>query len=202
MKKIKIVLYLTLPLTLCVLFACQRTYPDGTTEEVGWLDATFDVLGGTPQRKKKDLLKEKQLTDDIEKNKAIIKENILIAAENVKIEKHNKGAEEDKENPSTGLLGVLGTLTTVAGYGWARTFLNKKTVEAGRRLATKEKHIANARYQAIKDGHRDDASMLDKIKLLAKHGADFAKDNMELIEKSPDDIEVFKVIMATAKEES
>ncbi len=202
MKSIKTMLYLTLPLTLFILFACERTYPDGATEEVGWFDATLDIFGGTPKRTKKDLLKEKQLTDDAEKNKAIIKENNLIAAENVKIEKHNKGAKDDEENPNTGLLGLLGVVATATGYGWVRTFLNKKTVEAARSLADKQRHVSNARYQAIKDGYRDDASVLDKIKLLAKEGTIFARQNMELIEKNPDDIEIFKAIMAKAKEKS
>lgn len=202
MKSIKTMLYLTLPLTLFILFACERTYPDGATEEVGWFDATLDIFGGTPTRKKKDLLKEKQLTDDEEKNKAIVKENKLIAAENMKIEKHNKGAKDDEENPNTGLLGLLGVIATATGYGWVRTFLNKKTVEAARSLADKQRHVSNARYQAIKDGYRDDASVLDKIKLLAKEGTIFARQNMELIEKNPDDIDIFKAIMAKAKEKS
>jgi len=202
MKAVRIFLYSTMLVTLLILVACTRTYDDGETEEIGWIDATFDIIGGKPSRSPEELLKEKVPTGDVNIDEAIKKFNASIAEKNKKIVKHNIGAQNDKENPDTGMSTLLGLIATACGVGWAKTFLNKRTSEAGRRLAVKGEHISNARYQSIKDGYRDDDTALEKIKFLAKEGEHFAKDNYELIEKSGDDIKIFKAIMATAKKKS
>lgn len=195
--KIKLII---LTIVLFIVVACTRTYPNGDTEEVGWFDATMDKLGGTPIRKIKDKEPLKILTGDPIKDKEIAKANALTVEKNQKIEIHNTGARHDQQNPSNGLIYVLGTLLTAAGVGWAKTLLNKKNMETARDVANRGTLIATSRYQAIKDGVRNDPPLLEKVKLLAAEGTKFANESMELLEPHKDDIVMLKKIITTSME--
>ena len=178
MKPIKTVLYLTLPMTLFLLLACQRVYPDGHTQDISWYQATYDVIFGKPPRKEIDL-KTVEKTGD----------SVVDAKVKAAIEKHNKGAQSDREDPDNGLIPLLGIISTAGGFGWARTFLTKRNAEAARDLATEEKREAQVRYQAAKDIVREkDTDMLDKIKELAGVAARTVKEQKHIYDEHEDDI--------------
>jgi len=192
MKSRKISLFCLLSLALFVLFACERIYPDGETEEVSWVQATADVFMGNPPRDKVDLKKPKVLTGDEKKDEEIKKHNEEVAAHNEKAEKHNKGAEEDRKNPDTGLLVLLGTIAAASSFGHIKGFLNKKALEGVRDVFEEENVVLKGRYQEIKEGLRDDVPMLEKVKRLASTGADVARDQMKILKNHSDDISTFK----------
>lgn len=180
MKKIKAVLYLTLPMTLFLLIACQRVYDDGETQEVSWVSATYDVIFGKPARKQIDIGTLEKTGDPI-----------VDAKVKVAIEKHNAGAKDDKESPDNGMIPLLTLLGSLAGVGeYTRTFLNKRNAEKARDLATHEKRQAQVRYQAAKDVVRDeDADLLDKMKDLAGIASKTVTHQKKLYDQYADDIE-------------
>jgi len=192
MKCSKALLICLLSCCLFVVFACTRTYPDGETQEVSWLQATADIFIGNPARKKQELEKPKELTGDVEKDKDIKKYNEEVAAHNEKAEKHNKGAKEDKESPDTGLLVLLGTIAAASGFGHIKGFLNKKALEGLRDTFQEETIVLRGRYQEIKEGLRDDIPMLEKVKRLGSIGADTARDQMKILKSHSNDISTFK----------
>jgi len=199
MKKVIIILVITLTL---VMVACTRTYPDGATQEIGWWDATLDFVGGKPSREEKDLLKIKEKTGDEAKDKLIQKENEEIKKQNEAIAKHNEGAKKDREDPDEGLLYVLGGLLSLAGMGWGKEFLNKRNIEKLRVGTNEQLAISNARYQAIKEGVRDNPTMIETVKFLAAQGQKLAEDEMKYLAAHTDDIEYFKKIIKTSLEKS
>jgi len=186
MKKVKLFLLLTLPLMM--LFACQRVYPDGYTEEISPWQAAYDIVVGKPARKEVKPLEKMKLTGDPIVDTTIIAFNKTVDKENERIKKHNKGAQDDKEDPDTGLLSLLGALATAGGLGWAKAFLNKRTAEAGRDLATDEKRALSAMYQASKDVIRDDVGLLSKVKKMANIAANSAREQKDIYEEHGDTV--------------
>ena len=199
MKKVIIIFAITLTL---VLVACTRTYPGGATQQIGFWDATLDMIGGLPPRKEKDLIKIKEKTGDEAKDKLIEKENEEIKKQNEVIAKHNEGAKKDREDPDEGFLYVLGGLLSLAGMGWGKEFLNKRNIEKLRVGTNEQLTIANTRYQAIKEGLRDNPAMIDKVKILAAQGQKLAEDQMKYLAKHTDDIAHFKKIIKASLEKS
>ena len=93
-----------------------------------------------------------------------------------------------------GQQGILALLTgglTLSGLGWVKAILNKKTIEKGRDMVNGERVISNTRYQAIKEGLRDNPKTLAKVKVLAGEGVEFAKDNMDMLKEHADDLGTF-----------
>ncbi len=195
MRKNKIKLMLLLTIVCFGIIGCVRTYPNGDTEEIGWFDKTIDLIGGTPEREVKKLIPKEKLTGDEKKDAAIKLKNQQIEEDNEKIKEHNKGAQHDKENPTSGILITLTTLTTAFGYGWVNAVLKKKNFERLRGVAEEGEIIANTRYQAIKEGTRGNVSLLDEIKVYASEGVKFANENMALLKKNKEAIKGFKAIV-------
>lgn len=189
MKFIKITLLLTLPITLLLLFGCGRTYEDGYTEEISWYAKTYDVIFGKPIRKQLKPIEKMKLTGDEEVDANIVAFNKRVDSENERINIHNKGAQEDREDPDNGLIPLIGIIMASGGVGWARTFITKKNVEKIRDLAIDEKKVAQVRYQASKDAVRDDVGLLSKVKSLAAIAAQTIKDQKEIYEKHGDTID-------------
>ena len=195
MRKNKIKLMLLLTIVCFGIISCVRTYPNGDTEEIGWFDKAIDLISGTPEREVKKLIPKEKLTGDEKKDAAIKLKNQQIEEDNEKIKEHNKGAQHDKENPTSGILITLTTLTTAFGYGWVNAVLKKKNFERLRGVAEEGEIIANTRYQAIKEGTRGNVSLLDEIKVYASEGVKFANENMALLKKNKEAIKGFKAIV-------
>lgn len=209
MKPIKAMLYLILPLTLFILVACTRTYPDGETQEVGWIQATIDKFIGNPNRKEQEVLAVKTVIPNPDNllaitkaNEIIKKENKSIEDENEKIVKHNKGAQEDQENPDEGLLALLGIAATAGGVGWLNAYLKKKTMEDLRDLAVNQKHVVYARYEGAKAAAREGPTTIEKIKLMAGEAAELIMQQQELLKDHPDAISAIKDIVKDSTKSS
>lgn len=202
MRAIKIALYCTLPLALLLLFACTRTYQDGSTEEVGFIDKAFDIIGGTPARQEKQELSKIPKTGNPQVDAYIAMENARIEKENEAIRKHNEGAKKDKENPDNGLLGILGLIATGTGYGFLNQYLKKQNAEKLRDIANGRANNLSARYQAAKEAVRDDTDKLEKMKRLAQMAESEVKSNQEFIEHNGDTIMKIKEIVKKVAEKA
>lgn len=197
MKKIKFFMYLTLPMTIMVLVGCTRTYDNGYTQEISVMDAVFDIFSGKPTLKPMEELKPIEETGDPVIDAQIKEKNEAIDEQNKAIRKHNEAAKNSEENPDSGLLGIIGVITTAAGYGAWKMLLSKKNLEAARNLLNDEHTVLKSRYQAVKEEFRENGPMLAKIKKAGQIGAEIAAEQKEVLGKHSGTIETFKKLYSS-----
>jgi len=185
-------MFLTLPMTIIFLVGCERIYENGYTQEIGWWDATLDIFAGKPTLKKMKNLEKISETGD-EKIDALIKvKNDAIEKQNGIIDTHNEAAKHSQENPDGGMMTLIGLAMSAGGIGWARTFLNKRNIEALRTKEGAKTVVLQSMYQGVKEKFRDKEVILNEIKDAAADGAKVANDNMAALTTYKENIPKFK----------